>query len=321
MPDRDDYGRPGSETALIPGALIAYRHFMLRDGRLQPMSGGDHYHIPVSRFEARCARDEFAQPFCWHTVFEPDQPACGVCGSCKLAARYAKVPGGHVSPHVDCTCGFYAHYSPATDFYPTTHWAVDRPSGLIVRAVVELSGTIVMGSRGVRAQRLTIKALSVDWGKHPSSDYYLWEAQFDGKKVERLAVDQSIAVKRAGQAAALAANLYGADYYAAAALMYEAWPQPDLTGLGITPAEPEPPPERLHVGPTLFHGGSKPAPVPGFWRQIATQFQQAATSLQPFVDAVNPADQTELTPFQKALQAKKRRPAPPGTGINYRRKK
>src|SRR5690606_25781721 len=36
---------------------------------------------------------------------------------------------------------------------------------IMVRAVVELSGTIVMGSRGVRAERMRVKALAVDWDK------------------------------------------------------------------------------------------------------------------------------------------------------------
>lgn len=55
----------------------------------------------------------------------------------------------HQAPQLNCTCGFYACYSPAT-----TQWGQAIP----FMGVVELSGRMVLGTRGVRAERARIVA-------------------------------------------------------------------------------------------------------------------------------------------------------------------
>src|SRR5690606_32568059 len=63
-------------------------------------------------------------------------------------------PTEHKSPSKDCTCGFYASYDPETDFYPSFRWgraytrlagAEDYEDFAVVKAAVEVSGTVVMG--------------------------------------------------------------------------------------------------------------------------------------------------------------------------------
>lgn len=56
----------------------------------------------------------------------------------------------HKSPDVECTCGIYAHYLPLESYQVNTG----------VLGVVEASGKIVMGSKGFRAEKVKILALS-----------------------------------------------------------------------------------------------------------------------------------------------------------------
>lgn len=53
----------------------------------------------------------------------------------------------------DCSCGFYASYSPATDFY-------NRSRSVHAHTVVECYGRIVPGTRGFRAQKMKIVAMA-----------------------------------------------------------------------------------------------------------------------------------------------------------------
>jgi hypothetical protein len=180
-------------------------------------------------------------------------------------------------PDVDCSCGFYAHYDPTTDFYVGTQWEVKKreggggrvvyfdpydtspyysysPSGYegsaMVRAVCEASGKVVMGTKGVRAAKVRIVAVSVDWEKyckqgehynggfsydfwnatHPTIDYAYERWRLERRRPPRdvrNAVDE-----RLDQVA----KQYGAKVYEDPAEMYADHPMPDLTALGIEPA-------------------------------------------------------------------------------------
>jgi hypothetical protein len=52
-----------------------------------------------------------------------------------------------------CTCGFYVSYDPTVDFYATTHHQH-------VHAVVECYGSVVLGTKGFRAQKLKVVAMA-----------------------------------------------------------------------------------------------------------------------------------------------------------------
>ncbi len=274
----------------------------------------------------------------------------------------------HDSPAVDCTCGFYAHYEEWADFYRQGVWTAEplsyvanfsgyhafagslQPqSGIgygMVRAVVELSGKVVMGSLGVRAQKLKVKALAVDWGKfhrQPVRDYWEWDAEgvggiYQGDGFREEVVVPSIrrhpnyGENRAGyeRLCSTAAARLGAEYFYDANVMYGKYPRPDLSSLGIAPAKP------------------KPLAEPPIWITMPSYrvSQHAATQVQAYLyrngftaslsiidevtaDAVSVMDEADSTPqgvvpdsrLAKVIEARKNRPAPPGTGIDRRKRK
>lgn len=168
MSDQTGYGIQGEhhEPKLVPAALTAYRHFFLYKKAensglpaLVPMAPHTEaaygtYHVPWSEWGS-------GKPATFHAEchWSEDEP------------RHEGSP----APQLDCSCGFYAHYFDGTDFYPYTKWYPRQESGwtagkIMVRTVVELSGRIVMGHLGVRAEKLTIKALAIDWDKARESD-------------------------------------------------------------------------------------------------------------------------------------------------------
>jgi hypothetical protein len=64
----------------------------------------------------------------------------------------------HPAPVVDCTCGLYAYYRATTVAPPWRHPivppVVGQPFG-----VVTVAGRVILGTRGMRAERMTIHAL------------------------------------------------------------------------------------------------------------------------------------------------------------------
>jgi hypothetical protein len=59
----------------------------------------------------------------------------------------------HVAPEPDCTCGIYGWYR---------QWEARRTHTGSVTGTIKVSGDVIMGSRGLRAQRATIEAITVN---------------------------------------------------------------------------------------------------------------------------------------------------------------
>ncbi|MFF5973666.1 hypothetical protein ACFY7C_19275 [Streptomyces sp. NPDC012769] len=326
MPHQRDYGDAGDAT-LVPGALTAYRHFfMYSDGgpRLLPMAihcgaGAGVY----TKSESTRGKAEVFQAQCY---------------------SYATIwgtRGAHDTPSLDCTCGFYAHYFPETDFYDDEYWdAFQDGEGLldhaIVRAVVEVSGRVVVGALGVRAEKIKIKALAIDWEKCRREITF---ADLDGEAdlmpvpARRVIRAPNPRVRQAYEnTAAEVAGIYGATYYSDAAQMYADHPQQDLKQLGInakTQREVEEERARKRQEDAQRILADVQAATDAFQR-YATAGLKVTLNGAP-LDGVTSVtwDNTPIAvtgappanPLVRAIEAKKNRPAPPGTGIDRRRRK
>lgn len=175
MPDQQDYGAK-AEPQLVPQSLRVYRHFMMdtHTGHLWRMGNG------LLDRDGRFAEMDRA--------YQATELHHAVCQKSR-GGWYASVPPpeGHDAPNRDCTCGFYASYAPETDFYPGQSWGeeyckefiANRPGRrdkeeaadyVIVRAVVEMQGRVIMGRLGVRAEKMKIVAVAIDWSKHMYED-------------------------------------------------------------------------------------------------------------------------------------------------------
>ncbi|WP_432112785.1 hypothetical protein [Streptomyces sp. S1] len=340
-PQPSDYGREG-DRALVPGSLTVFRHFQVDLGRgvVAPMnwSPSSAAHRP-------------------YDIPGPDTLHKAVCRS---ARGYRWQPTGgvthtppHDAPQVDCSCGFYASYSPDTDFYPSQRWGKvyadltgcpEYGDIVIVRGVAEVSGTVVMGSRGVRAGKLKIVALAVDWEKHVkpadmwqgTSQAYVESADGSYKLLDnvnlQLRNDANDDAKIAAGVWDVAAR-YGAEFHTSVREMYDAHPMADLSALGVAV---EPPNARSfwddHYVWSTVQQVQKSA-----YAQLAAQvmpsFQQVAdtakAALKDIAAAYSIPD--EFLPgsdgkpgadvFRRVMLAKKARPAPPGTGIDRRKRK
>jgi hypothetical protein len=193
-----DYGN-GRDPQLVPSTLRVYRHFRIDQGeRLAPMSVQPaRYQYPVAtRYTAQCLRD-----------------------------AYGSSP--HEAPHFSCACGFYASYRPTEDFYPGELWrrAPDDPRSFhltpIATAVCEVSGRVVMGTKGVRAQYMEIKALALDTSKYRMADLV------GGQSSQKYRHD----LTWGRMAVTAAAQRHGAVYWPTAKGMREAHPPPDISHL------------------------------------------------------------------------------------------
>jgi hypothetical protein len=355
------------ESQLVPQSLLVYRHFFVSmhgeewvqdmDGlkamqftklstpKLISMNGREASYTEggPGPFTARCVRT--------NTFFG----AAGV---------HAGVPdkrptGEHKSPHVDCTCGFYAHYDPGTDFYPDTGWTLGGPERgsvvwdafsqyggsyhtvtyaepyIMVRAVVEMSGTVVMGSKGVRAEKMKVVAMAIDWNKFVSvrevrrMEHIDVSSFFDRDPVYLPSpiVERQPVVGRptdkdrmeAEEAVKEVASLAGAKFYTDAGQMYARHPKPDLSSLGVEPAKASPPDAWHEMVQQIRQS-----------MQAYTQtFQTTAQEMQKLLGLINqPRTKPKRKPggtmpdfYQRALEKKRNKPAPPGSGIDRRKKK
>lgn len=331
MPDASDYT---SDRALVPGTLTVFRHFLCLGGKLMPMSSAPSTWSSGSHLrDAYPPRGPFTDPS-WDGRFR------AVCMREATTAvlrelRLSEVAPSHPAPRVGCRCGFYAHYDPDTDFYPGVRWGTEwnrqRYSGTrwrgqwetsIVRAVVEVSGTVVMGRLGVRAERMKIVALAVDWAKHARPNYLTPRFRLEERglrpgmrlmfvEVEEpydAQLDYAEAGRRerevAGRDAVYAASLYGAQYYEEAEDMYADYPMEDVSALGVDTSPPAPPGPRYlsGAGRYVYNNGGIIPPSKRAWGDVGAAPQK-------------------LNPFERALLNKKNRPAPPGTGIDRRKRK
>jgi hypothetical protein len=67
----------------------------------------------------------------------------------------------HPSPVTDCTCGLYAHYR-ATTVEPPWRRPIVPPVVGQPLGVVTVAGRVILGTRGMRAERMTLHALVTD---------------------------------------------------------------------------------------------------------------------------------------------------------------
>lgn len=342
MPSRDEYGSAGrSDNKLVPAALTAYRHFYLilthKGGvRLTPMTGSD--------YERAVAYDD------------PEQgefkAGCLPFGGGYAGPRtYAGFLYGqeHPTPSLECTCGFYAHYFPDTDFYTGEYWKLMHDATdltgtrIMVRAVVEMSGRVVAGDLGVRAERMKVKAFAVDWDKvkirqpelsHPDPDGGVRRIASVHRDVDRDR-DEGL-MRNVGMVASQGAITYGAKYYGSAAEMYERFPQQDLSALGIN--------AMTQAEWTEERRRKRERGAEEFIKMMSDVGQAIDTSFKSVMMSFGALSRqygrgpalthaqlaaifgTGLTAEQgldihRVIQEKKNRPAPPGAGIDRRKRK
>lgn len=166
----NDYGT-ADDPILIPGALIAFRHFqghqtlgdtlygpeadwwydsteslkaLFEWGRPEHLRAPKYVLTPMAVNDPAVYRKDHLDDEGWFTA------------DCQLDRLFPH-------PITECRCGFYAHYTHQADFYPAKIWKGSIP---VVYAAVEMSGTTVCGSKGVRAEKMRILAITPDWRKY-----------------------------------------------------------------------------------------------------------------------------------------------------------
>lgn len=268
-PAQKDY--TGDSRPLVPGSLTVFRHFQadLRSGVLTPMS-----YNPRWDAWAGAPSDLAIRPYSRPAVnllpdgpSEPERPVyqAGCSKRFQLAWRTRdEVARYHKSPDRHCTCGFYASYDPATDFYPSYHWgrgyslmihdegAADMA---LVKAAVEVSGKVVMGRLGVRAEKMKILGLTLDWSKRIALRELEWgELEWWRRREESpfyrhgdlpslpspsldTPTDAEDEARAIGGAQALA-YAYGAEFYDSVEGMVRAHPMADVSALGVDTSPP-----------------------------------------------------------------------------------
>lgn len=356
-PSQEDYGSEESPT-LVPGALTAFRHFFLhvKTGDITPMN-----------YDMRRAANGFPQGVCGEAYqapvgFDPeDDEGQTYEAKCTRRLPWNDPKDRHEAPNKECTCGFYASYDPDTDFYPGRKWgdqyaiAQRKPhleGWVIVRAVVELSGRIVMGRVGVRAERMKIKALAIDFSKKEKQTsggtWTRWATWLeDGGAIVGNGDEYPYTIAELDDDAytiactASAAARYGAKFYDSVDEMHRDHPKEDVEALGVdTTPKPE---EEAAILVSLGDGRlqlMQPKQY-GKWVKMQAQAELYANALKGTIEQIDAATKAiraifdeafnrpkvslikepKPSPFEKALAAKKARPAPPGAGIDYRRRK
>lgn len=381
-PEQRDYGHPESEDrALVPGTLTVFRHFQadLRSGVLMPMNysprqgsgfgprpGQQPYTRPAQNLTGRWWVDDPDEP-----RPEPEQPVyqaqCDKLWRINHVTQYKQRPD-HDAPDKQCTCGFYASYDPETDFYPSFRWgrlyseivgATGYEDIAIVKAAVEVSGTVVMGRLGVRAGRMKIVGLTLDWAKRirpgdidgggpygwrrdpyfggsTQSRYVVYNHQTGEYEMRQVEVKDESEAKDIAEAHALASG-YGATYYSSVAEMVEAHPMADVSALGVDTA-PRPSEDYVGLQAQLYSQmftAQQIAQVEQAMKDASKVFQQATASISASFDIDadllfgkskkpkrrKPKGGTMPEYLARALESKRKRQAPPGSGIDRRKKK
>lgn len=127
--------------------------------------------------------------------------------------RFVSIDGTretHSSPDIDCTCGIYAHYLPLESY--------ERQNNIF--GVVEASGRILMGTKGFRAEKAKIVALS---GYGSGNQWFETKEKTRGIYPEEV-VDFCTEI--------------GVPYFPTVKQMVYEFPQVDLTSLGVPSLEP-----------------------------------------------------------------------------------
>lgn len=362
MPEQYDYGTPERGRTLVPGALTAFRHFGLnmRTKQLQPMNYSDPLRMAQAGWsfwygnDAQKPYDPGRGGAYEAECLKPDNPWSRL--RTNLAGDSFRPPEAHEAPKLDCTCGFYASYHPKTDFYDGMHWGPqyaremeqaypDLPELVMIRAVVELSGPIVMGRVGVRAGKMKIVAIAVDFEKYISppseqgEDFEWLDDVFDiandSVQFRMVPKRKPIEVAERSGARVMAqevAALYGVRYYADVRDMHADHPPANLEALGVEPNAWGP----IDTVPPVLSPGSvqiSPASIKAFQAVQAAQAHMYA-AVSDLKDAVLNVSATfnssgfasggtmppvDETVKDRALRLKKNRPAAPGSGIDRRR--
>lgn len=342
-PDQKDYGHADS-SALVPGSLTVFRHFQadIRTGELAPMnyrppssSGYDIYGPMYRRGPG-------------HKPYPAPVTSKVYAAACNRAFNFFSAPepdvDRHKSPKVDCSCGFYASYDPTTDFYPSMRWGLNYASYsgdasvqnvVLVRAAVEMSGTVVMGRLGVRAEKMKIVALTIDWSKHLKTSpamqeldrlgYRAWGRSFDallsgGYNPHLLTSAEEERERVLAGIDGIAAR-YGAKHYPDMDTLVEFHPQADIEALGVDTTTPPP-----YEGSQALWSVSAYTQGATISTAFANQLNAALNAVlnvpvQPAPTVVSLVKKSKTTAFEKAIEAKKNRPGPPGSGIDRRKGK
>jgi hypothetical protein len=372
QPGQRDYGGPDSESQLVPGALRVYRHFLVKS----------HDESYPAEWDAPMITERLRVGLT--SMNTKDLPGVGPVHSAECrrieaathgmlpySAWYAAAapPRSHKSPHERCACGFYAHYDPATDFYPAMAWCdptlgtngrltlgalLDDQAAfsvwvepfIAVRAVVEMSGKVVMGSLGVRAEKMKVVALSVDWSKYAQEKTVTTRTEPTPYwvKVKRAVVGAAPGdevADRVTRLARKAADAHGAKFYDSSEQMYEEHPKEDLAALGVKERTQSDVGRAYPYSSSFGFSQSASATLtPALYDSLRQSIQQAAAAmsqLQSIQQATaaaksqlsrntspspSPTGPPSMPPsVRAALEAKRNRKAPPGTGIDRRKKK
>ena len=175
---QEDYN---GDAELVPSGLRVYRHYKMTGRRLgSTITSSPHFEPGVNTAECYAVESTLADKHCETCAgrgvvyvrvpyrpgvrfnpfdIEPGFDSVVKMEPCKCLRKCE-------APNRNCTCGFYASYSPDTDFFASHN----RPPGMYgvpappVFAVVEASGRVLMGSRGVRAERMRVTAVCLDMG-------------------------------------------------------------------------------------------------------------------------------------------------------------
>lgn len=247
-PTQNDYAVGRSCTELVPEALRVYRHFKVNEFyQLTPTTQG----VEPFKYgwnEARCLAPDYANAYrscldCGGTgrvVFHsgngdgPQYNGAGrffATGLPEISYTVCQCVAQCSVPNVRCKCGYYASYDPDTDFFADfirqmtaggPGWYPDLPP---VFGVVEVAGRVLMGSKGVRAQRMRIVALALD-ENHLTLNRRLQYTTFALKKSRSTDVDHFLMAIR-GLGARYDIPTFGLDMNE----MIINFPKPDLSQL------------------------------------------------------------------------------------------
>lgn len=116
----------------------------------------------------------------------------------------------HSSPYMECSCGIYAHYLPLESYERTYN----------IFGVIEASGRIFMGTKGFRAEKAKIVALS---GYGPCTQWFTTKEKTRGIYPPDV-VDFCTSI--------------GVPYFPTVKQMVYEFPQVDLSSLGVPSLEP-----------------------------------------------------------------------------------
>jgi hypothetical protein len=132
MAEQHEWTKPlEKEPESYPGVLRGYRHFGKGVSLRSVHSDFDYSQITEDQWwESKCGTGKSWQP-----------------------------KEDHETPASTCQCGFYVNYYPINSFYDKKADEVNP------RGVVEASGRMVLGTKGFRAQKLRLIALTpISWG-------------------------------------------------------------------------------------------------------------------------------------------------------------